>query len=140
MSRGKRFESARRLSFFTCKFRKNERHPTRASGALSAHEPIEERGCKLLYVPPYSPDLNPIEEALSKVKGLLPETEVRTHEALVETIGRALSPITAQDTLSYFERCGYHASDRPLFDVLLLRTRRSPPPCHGQPRARTTPV
>ena len=54
---------------------------------LSAHKGervrnlIEERGCELLYLPPYSPDLNPIEEALSKAKGSLLETAVRTHEA-----------------------------------------------------------
>ena len=58
---------------------------------------IEERGCKLLYLPPYSPDLNPIEEAFSKVKGLLREAEVRTRKALVETIGRALSAVSARD-------------------------------------------
>ena len=86
------------------------------------HKLIEERGCKLLYLPPYSPDLNPIEEAFSKVKGLLREAEVRTYEALVETSGRALSAVTAQDALGYLEHCGYHASDRPLFDVLVLRT------------------
>src|SRR3712207_1493823 len=55
------------------------------------HELIEERGCELLFLPPYSPDLNPVEMAFAKVKGLLREAEVRTHEALVETIGRALS-------------------------------------------------
>jgi transposase len=86
------------------------------------HELLEEQGCKLLYLPPYSPDLNPIEEALSKVKRLLREAEVRTHEAVVETIGRALSAVTAQDALGYLEHCGYQASDRPLFDVLVLRT------------------
>jgi transposase len=86
------------------------------------HKLIEERGCKLLYLPPYSPDLNPIEEAFSKVKGLLREAEARTYEALVETIGRALSAVTAQDALGYLEHCGYHASDRLLFDVLVLRT------------------
>ena len=50
------------------------------------------------------------------------EAEVRTREALVETIGRALSAVTARDALGYFKHCGYHASDRPLFDVLVLRT------------------
>jgi transposase len=95
---------------------------------LSSHkgervrELIEERGCELLYLPPYSPDLNPIEEAFSKVKGLLREAEVRTREALVETIGRALSAVSARDAWGYFEHCGYHRSDRPLFDVQVLRT------------------
>ncbi len=53
---------------------------------------------------------------------MLREAEVRTYDAVVETIGRALSAVTAQDALGYFEHCGYHASDRPLFDVLVLRT------------------
>ncbi len=87
-----------------------------------ARELIEERGCELLYLPPYSPDLNPLEEAFAKVKGLLREAEVRTREALVDTIGRALSAVSARDALGYFEHCGYHASNRPLFDVLVLRT------------------
>ncbi len=55
---------------------------------LSAHkgervrELIEERGCELLYLPPYSPDLNPIEEAFSKVKGILRKSEARTRDVL----------------------------------------------------------
>ena len=47
------------------------------------HELIEERGCELLFLPPYSPDLNPVEMAFAKVTGLLREAEVRTREALV---------------------------------------------------------
>jgi transposase len=67
---------------------------------LSAHKGsrvrqlIEERGCKLMYLPPYSPDYNPIEQAFSKVKGLLWMAEVRTREALVEAMGAALSKVT----------------------------------------------
>jgi transposase len=67
---------------------------------LSAHKGsrvrqlIEERGCKLMYLPPYSPDYNPIEQAFSKVKGLLWRAEVRTREALVEAMGTALSKVT----------------------------------------------
>jgi transposase len=95
---------------------------------LSSHkgkrvrELIEERGAELLYLPPYSPDYNPIEEAFAKIKGLLREAEARTHKALVETLGRTLSAVSARDALGYFEHCGYHVLDRPLFDVLLLRT------------------
>ena len=60
---------------------------------LSAHkgervrELIEHKGCELLYLPPYSPDSNPIEEAFSKVKGILRKAEARTREALVEAMG-----------------------------------------------------
>ena len=62
---------------------------------LSAHkgervrELVEERGAKLLYRPPYSPDLNPIEEAFAKIKSLLRKAEARTGEALVEAMGQA---------------------------------------------------
>jgi len=52
-------------------------------------ELIEERGCELLYLPPYSPDLNPIEEALSKIKRILRKAQARSREALVEAMGRA---------------------------------------------------
>jgi transposase len=94
---------------------------------LSAHKPgrvqqLIEEGCELLYLPPYSPDLNPIEEAFAKVKGLLREAEVRTREDLLETIDRALSAVSAWDAWGFFEHCGYYRSDLPLFDVLVLRT------------------
>jgi len=62
---------------------------------LSAHkggrvkEIVEDAGCELAYLPPYSPDLNPIEQAFSKVKGLLRKTEARTREVLIEAMGRA---------------------------------------------------
>ncbi len=53
-------------------------------------ELIEARECELLYLPPYSPNLNPIEEAFAKVKALLGRAGARAHEGLVEAIGRAL--------------------------------------------------
>ena len=83
---------------------------------LSAHkgervrELIEGRGCELLYLPPYSPDLNPIEEAFAKVKGVLRKAEARNREALIEAIGRAISAVTAQDVRGFFEHCGYGVS------------------------------
>ena len=69
---------------------------------------IEGRGCELLYLPPYSPDLNPIEEALSKVKALLRSSAARTREALVEAMGAALNAITARDVCDFFAHRGYH--------------------------------
>ena len=75
---------------------------------------IEERGCELLFLPPYSPDLNPIEEAFSKVKGLLRRAGARTREALVEAMGRALDAVTAEDTQGFIEHCGYRFSAQPL--------------------------
>ena len=70
-------------------------------------ELIEERGCELLYLPPYSPDLNPIEEAFAKVKALLRQAGARTREALVEAIGRALDTVTSRDARRFFGHCGY---------------------------------
>jgi transposase len=83
---------------------------------LSAHkgervrELVESAGCELLYLPPYSPDFSPIEEAFSKLKGLLRKAEARSREALVEAMGKALDAITARDTRRFFEHCGYLAS------------------------------
>jgi transposase len=80
---------------------------------LSAHkgervrELIEDRGCELLYLPSYSPDLNPIEEAFSKIKGLLRKVEARSREALLEAIGAAISAVSDRDALGFFEHCGY---------------------------------
>jgi transposase len=80
---------------------------------LAAHkgervrELIEGRGCELLYLPPYSPDLNPIEEAFAKVKGLLRRAEARTREVLVKAMGAALDAVTAHDARSFFGHCGY---------------------------------
>ena len=83
---------------------------------LSSHkgsgvrELIEERGCKLMYLPPYSPpDLNPIEEAFAKLKALLRKAGARTHEALIEAMGRALEAVTASDARGFFEHRGYRA-------------------------------
>jgi transposase len=66
---------------------------------LSAHkggkvkEIIEGRGCELVYLAPYSPDFNPIEQAFSKVKGLLRRARARTREALIEAMGLALEAV-----------------------------------------------
>ncbi len=70
-------------------------------------ELVEERGCKLLFLPPYSPDFSPIEEAFSKVKTLLRKAAARTRGALVEAIGWALDAVTAQDARGWFGHCGY---------------------------------
>jgi transposase len=73
-----------------------------------ARELIEERGCQLLFLPPYSPDLNPIEEAFSKIKGALRKAQARTRQALIETLGVAISAVTARDARGFFEHGGYH--------------------------------
>jgi len=80
---------------------------------LPAHKParvrelIEERGCELIYLPSYSPDFNPIEEAFSKIKGMVRQAGARTKDALVDVLGEALSAISVQDTRGYFEHAGY---------------------------------
>ena len=75
-------------------------------------EIIQQAGCELVYLPPYSPDLNPIEGAFSKVKGLLRRAEARTREALVEVMGRALDAVTANDARGFFSHCGYRTVDQ----------------------------
>jgi transposase len=88
---------------------------------LSAHkgervkELIEGQGCELLYLPPYSPDLNPIEEAFSKIKSLIRKAEARNREALLEAIGAAISALSAQDARGFFEHCGYRAAVQSLW-------------------------
>lgn len=80
---------------------------------LAAHkgervkEMIEHRGCELMYLPAYSPDFNPIEEAFSKIKGILREAEARTREALMEALGTALLAVSARDVGGFFNHCGY---------------------------------
>jgi transposase len=80
---------------------------------LSAHkggrvkEIIEGEGCELLYLPPYSPDFNPIEQAFSKVKGLLRRAEARACGSLIEAMGAALRAVSAGDARGFFGHCGY---------------------------------
>jgi transposase len=70
-------------------------------------ELIEGRGCQLWLLPSYSPDMNPIEEAFSKVKHLLRKAKARTIDALFEATAAALLAVSAGDALGYFEHCGY---------------------------------
>jgi transposase len=87
---------------------------------LGAHRPqrirelIEARGADLVFLPSYSPDLNPIEEAFSKVKALVRKEGARVREALVEAIGRALRAVTPDDAASFFAHAGYRSQDQPL--------------------------
>ena len=83
---------------------------------LGAHRPkrvrelIEERGCELIYLPSYSPDFNPIEEAFAKMKNLLRKASARTKEALVDAIAAALKAVSAADARGFFEHAGYRAT------------------------------
>ena len=80
---------------------------------LSSHkkagvrEAIESVGASLLYLPPYSPDYNPIELAFSKFKWLLKSASNRTVEALWATCGKLLNDFTETECRNYFRHCGY---------------------------------
>lgn len=85
---------------------------------LGAHRPqrvrelIEAAGAYLVYLPAHSPDLNPIEQAFSKIKQLVRGAGARTREALVEAIAEALSAVTPQDALGWFADSGYWPQDQ----------------------------
>ncbi len=68
---------------------------------------LAERGCRLLYLPPYSPDFAPIEHAFGKLKGALRRTGARRRDELDEAITAALATITAADARAWFAHCGY---------------------------------
>ena len=68
---------------------------------------IEAKGCELIYLPPYSPDYNPIEQAFSKLKSYLREVCARSQKTLMEIIGEALRTITVSDAEGFFKHCGY---------------------------------
>ena len=80
---------------------------------LPAHKPveiaraIERAGAKLRFLPPYSPDFNPIELAFSKIKALLKKAAARTREDLWEAIRNAIDAVTPSDCRSFFTATGY---------------------------------
>jgi transposase len=70
-------------------------------------ELIAQAGAQVLFLPAYSPDLNPIEQMWSKVKTILRTLEARTQAALDQAIATALAAITPQDAVNWFAHCGY---------------------------------
>lgn len=68
---------------------------------------LKECGAQILFLPAYSPDLNPIEKMWSKVKGFLRSAEARTQPSLIQAIGAALARITPRDAMNWFASCGY---------------------------------
>ena len=68
---------------------------------------IEEAGCSVIYLPPYSPEWSPIEECWSKIKTVLRTVGARTKAALSEAVQEAWQRITPEDTQGWFEHCGY---------------------------------
>lgn len=75
---------------------------------------VEARGCRLLFLPPYSPDFAPIEQAFSKVKAALRRAGARTRDTLEAAIAAALDTITPADARGWFRHCGYTAPGQPL--------------------------
>jgi len=73
-------------------------------------EAVEARGASLLHLPPYSPDLNPIEMAFAKLKALLRSEAARTVEALWAAVGRLLDRFTPAECARYLAHCGYGQS------------------------------
>jgi transposase len=78
-----------------------------AHKSLRVQELIAVRGCEVWYLPAYSPELSPIEEAFSKLKGLRRRAAARTRAALEQAIAAVLDQITAQDAHKFFIHCGY---------------------------------
>ena len=80
---------------------------------LSSHkapdirQSIEQAGAELWYLPPYSPDFNPIEQMWSKVKTYLCKAAARTEECLYDAIAQALTTVTVQDAQAWFHHCNY---------------------------------
>src|ERR687897_3041488 len=83
-------------------------------------ELIEERGADLLFLPSYSPDLNPIEEAFSKIKQLVRKAGARVRQALVEAIARALAAVTAEDAAGWVAPARYQRPEGQTLCVTLL--------------------
>lgn len=70
---------------------------------------IEGAGCELLFLPTYSPDFNPIEQAFAKIKHLIRRAEARTTEAVQDAIAQAVTLVTTTDAAGFFRGCGYSA-------------------------------
>jgi transposase len=78
--------------------------------AAGVREAIEQAGARLMYLPPYSPDLNPIELAFSKLKWLLRSAAERAVDALWSRLGQLLDAFPPQQCRNYFRHCGYPVS------------------------------
>lgn len=81
-----------------------------AHKSVRVTQAIEGAGCSLVYLPPYSPDLNPIENMWSKVKAWLGKAAARTFETVVDAVGQALLAVNTTDCQGYFSHCGYNAT------------------------------
>ena len=75
----------------------------------AVRQAIRQAGAKLLFLPKYSPDLNPIEQVFSKLKHLLRKAQARSYEAILAAIGEILGTFTPQECTNYLKNCGYEA-------------------------------
>lgn len=75
--------------------------------AASIRQALAARGCELLFLPPYSPDFTPIEQAFSKLKAILRGLGARTREGLEQAVGLAVEAITREDAIAWFAHAGY---------------------------------
>lgn len=78
-----------------------------AHRSAAARKAVEARGARLVFLPPYSPDLNPIERCWSKIKTALRAAKARTREALEEAIKQAIVTVSESDACAWFKHCGY---------------------------------
>ncbi len=70
-------------------------------------ELIESQGATVMYLPPYSPEFNPIEECWSKIKSLLRKWKARTHGKLLEAVGKAIQSVTHEECRNWYTHAGY---------------------------------
>ena len=85
-----------------------------AHTAASIHEALAARGCDLLFLPPYSPDFTPIEQAFSKLKAILRGLGARTQETLQEAVRLAVAAITPADAAAWYAHAGYPLPAQPI--------------------------
>lgn len=99
------------LSNFLCPELKKEQivitDNARVHKVKGVKELIESKGAELLYLPPYSPELSPIEMCRSKLRNFLKKAEARTEEILNEALSAALNTVTENDCKGWFGHCGY---------------------------------
>ena len=81
-----------------------------AHKVAGVREAIEQAGAQVQYLPPYSPDLNPIEQVFAKLKGLLPRAAARTGQALEQDIGELLDVFAPAECANYIRHGGYRSS------------------------------
>ncbi len=77
--------------------------------SLKVKDLLDKKKVKLMFLPPYSPDLNPIEKMWSKIKAILRREKAQSYEALLDVIALAFSCISQSDTNGWFESCGYYS-------------------------------